>query len=306
MGKIVVVGSANIDYVFRVRRCPEAGETVHGLGWSVHPGGKGANQAVAAAKLGGRVVFVAKVGLDAQTEAMLESYVQAGIGASTILRTQAQPTGAAAIWVDEVGQNRIVVVGGANGELTADEVRRTTDNFAEAQIALFQHETPAETVESAILGSPPSVRVILNPAPARTVPDAVLERLWLITPNESEAQALTGIAPDSEAACSEAAEWFLRRGVRNVAITLGERGCWIQGQGKPGLLLPAPKVHPVDTTAAGDAFNGALAVFLAEGRSLEEAARWANRAGALSTTRQGAQPSLPTRAELEAYAREPA
>ncbi len=301
MDKIVVVGSANIDYVFRVSRCPEAGETVHGLGWSVHPGGKGANQAVAAAKLGGRVVLVAKVGKDAQTEAMLASYEQAGIRTETILRTDTQPTGAAAIWVDETGQNRIVVVAGANGELAADEVRRATDDFADASIALFQHETPKETVESAILAAPSSVRVILNPAPARPVSDDVLGRLWLITPNESEALALTGIAPDTDEASAEAANWFLARGVRNVVITLGERGCWIQGEECPGRLLSAPRVDPVDTTAAGDAFNGALAVFLAEGKPLVEAARLANYVGALSTTRPGAQPSLPTRAELETF-----
>ncbi|MCX7799876.1 MAG: ribokinase [Fimbriimonadales bacterium] len=301
MSRIVVVGSANIDFVFRVVRSPNAGETLSGDGWAVHPGGKGANQAVAAAKLGGDVLFVAKAGTDPQTEAMLESYRAAGLRTHGILRTNTVPTGAASIWVDASGQNRIIVVAGANGELRADEVLAAAAGFRGAAYALFQHETPRETVEESIRQIPEEVRVVLNPAPARHVSPEALARLWLVTPNESEAESITGVRPSDEASCATASAWFFERGVANVVITLGEKGCWVQSRGEQGAVVPAPTVPVVDTTAAGDAFNGALAVFLDEGLPLRTAARRANCAAALSVTKPGAQPSLPSRADLERF-----
>lgn len=301
MSRIVVVGSANIDFVFRTSRCPNPGETLSGEGWAVHSGGKGANQAVAAAKLGGDVLFVAKVGNDPQTDAMLEAYRQAGLRTDGILRTDAVPTGAASIWVDALGQNRIIVVAGANGELQSDEVFEAASGFAETSYALLQHETPSKTVDDTILRMPDGVRVLLNPAPARQISPLVLARLWLVTPNELETEAITGVRPFDASSCEKASEWFFRRGVLNVIITLGERGCWVHENGKDGVIVPAPEVSVVDTTAAGDAFNGALATFLSEGIPLKEAAHRANYVAALSVTRAGAQSSLPTRAELENF-----
>lgn len=299
--RVVVVGSANMDLVFRTRRFPEAGETVHGLSFETFPGGKGANQAVAIGKLGGDCLFVGKVGGDAFGDELAKSLAAAGVDVSRLVRDAGARTGVAGIDVDASGQNRIIVVAGANGLLQAQEAVEAACGFQDARIALFQHETPADTVEACVLEASKRCQTILNPAPARPVSEAVYACLSYITPNESEAKALTGIDVSDDDSCRKAAAWFHDKGVPGVVITLGDRGCYVSC-GKISTRLETVRVRPVDTTAAGDAFNGALAAFLAEGRDLLNAVQLANCAGALSVTRPGAQASMPTREELKQMA----
>lgn len=299
MGKVTVVGSANIDFVFRSERFPGPGETVHGTGWSIFPGGKGANQAVAAAKIGGSVRFVAKMGDDPYSRAIRRSFEEVGLPTDSILVDPSLETGAASILVDGHAQNMIVVAAGANGALSPSEAIEAAGGFRDCRVALFQHETPAETVLACIHTASQHATVVLNPAPARPITDEVLSHVDVLTPNEFEAEVLTGVRPEDEESCRECAALLLQKGVRAVAITLGKQGCWVQTSSL-ARRVPSIEVKPVDTTAAGDAFNGALCVFLAEGRPLDESVALANRVGALSTTRQGAQTSLPTRDELGA------
>ncbi len=299
--KVIVVGSANMDLVFQTKRFPEPGETLHGVSFETFPGGKGANQAVAVGKLGGDCLFVGKVGTDAFGDELAGSLAASGVDASRLLRTDDVRTGVASIEVDETGQNRIIVIAGANGELDAKEAIDAASEFIDAKIALFQHETPAETVDACIEAASRSCEVILNPAPARPVSDAVYKRLAYITPNETETKVLTGIEVKDERTCGEAAGWFHSKGVRGVVITLGSKGCFVS-KNDLRQVVPSVQVKAVDTTAAGDAFNGALAMFLAEGRDLLNAVQLANCVGALSVTKQGAQASMPMLDELKQMA----
>jgi ribokinase len=296
--EVVVVGSANMDLVFRADRFPAAGETIAGQSFSTFPGGKGANQAVAAGKLGGGVLFVGKVGEDAFGDELIQSLIDAGVDASGVLRTPEARTGVASINVDRTGQNQIIVVPGANGLLGPSEALEAAGGFRSCKVALFQHETPVETVNACILAASGRCLTILNPAPARAVSDEVLAALDYITPNETEARVLTGVDVVDEASCADAAWSLLDRGVKHVVVTLGSQGCfYMDADGHR--LFPALKVQPVDTTAAGDAFNGALALFLARGKTVDEALTLANAVGALSTTKAGAQASMPTFAEVK-------
>lgn len=302
MGKrVIVVGSANMDLVFRTKRFPASGETLHGLSFETFPGGKGANQAVAIGKLGGDCLFVGKVGADAFGDELAASLSSSGVDASKLLRTQGTRTGVASIEVDETGQNRIIVVAGANGELRAQEVINATQGFQEAKIALFQHETPVETVDASIQAASSCCQVILNPAPARPVSDDTYSKLSYITPNETETEILTGVKVADEGSCMKAADWFHSMGVSGVVITLGSKGCFVS-KGDIRQIVPSVQVQAVDTTAAGDAFNGALAMFLAEGRDLLNAVQLANCVGALSVTKHGAQASMPNLNELKQMA----
>jgi len=290
--------------VVKCDRLPHPGQTVTGGKFVVAAGGKGANQAVAAARLGAHVVFVARVGTDSFGQEALRGYEAEGIDTQFVVRDPDDHTGVALIMVDASGENMIAVASGANHRLTAADVRRAESVIARAGVVLVQLEIPWEAVRTAVkLAYEHSVPVILNPAPAVPLDDDLLSRVSYLTPNESEAEGLTGIRVVDEATADQAAEALLKRGVRHVIITLGARGAFLATQERK-LLIPAFKVNAVDTTAAGDAFNGALAVALARGLSLEAAIEFSAKAGAVSVTRMGAQPSLPREDEIAEFSAE--
>ncbi len=295
---IVVVGSSNTDMILKVNRIPRPGETILGGEFLTAAGGKGANQAVAAACAGGSVLMVARVGRDMFGERAVAGLVEKGICVDHVTYDDA-PSGVALIFVAEDGENSIGVGGGANARLSPADVRNAKDKFASAGVVVLQLETPLETVQvAAELGRASGAIVILNPAPAQKLPDELLRNVSMITPNETEAELLTGIAVTDDASCRRAADVLLARGVGTVIITLGARGAYLATTDSQQ-LIPGFRVTPVDSTAAGDTFNGALAVAIAEGVSLAEAIRFANAAAAISVTRFGAQPSAPSRHEIE-------
>lgn len=297
--KIVVVGSSNTDMVIRTQSIPRPGETVLGGEFFMTPGGKGANQAVAAARAGGEVHFIARVGDDIFGRQSLDGFVRDGIHIEPVVRDKEAPSGVALIVVGAQGENCIAVASGANARLGTEDVRRARGVITSADIVLMQLESPLETVEEAAeMAAAADVPVVLNPAPARPLGDEILRRVSYLTPNETEAEILTGVTLIQTSDLAKAADALLDKGLTAVMITLGAKGVYVATREKKE-LVPAFKVTPVDTTAAGDAFNGALAVALAEGKPLLEAARFANAAAALATTKMGAQPSLADRKDIE-------
>ena len=288
---IVVVGSSNTDMIVRVKRLPRAGETVLGEELLTVAGGKGANQAIAAARAGGMVTFIARVGC--------EGLRSDGMDLAYVARDRHAPSGAALIFVAWSGENAIAVASGANARLSPADVRKARGVIARAKVLLMQLETPLETsMAAARLADSKGALVILNPAPAQSLPDELLRSVSILTANESEAQILTGTRINGSHAAEEAAKQLLRRGARTVILTLGAKGALIATR-EGTQLVPGFLVKAVDATAAGDVFNGALAVALTEGEELEQAVRFANAAAALSVTRMGAQPSAPMRGEIE-------
>jgi ribokinase len=296
---ILVLGSSNTDMIIKVDRLPKAGETVLGGEFASAAGGKGANQAVAAARAGGKVTFIARVGTDVFGEKAVAGFRADGINVDYVFRDPDSPSGVALIFVAKDGENSIAVASGANARLLPPDVWKAKNAFPNAAVLVLQLETPLETVQAAAeLAASDGVRVILNPAPARPLPEALLNNIYLITPNENEAESLTGIAVDGEVAANQAADKLLARGVQNVIVTMGARGAFVAGEGIRQ-WVPAFKTTAVDCTGAGDVFNGALAVALAEGKSLLEAAHFASAAAAISVSRLGAQTSAPTRKEID-------
>jgi len=296
---VLVIGSSNTDMIIKVDRMPQSGETIIGGEFATSAGGKGANQAVAAARAGGDVTFIARLGQDMFGELALDGFQANGINTDYVARDRNNPSGVALIYVAKNGQNSIAVASGANSRLAPVDVRKAKGIFPHAKVLLLQLETPLKTVRFAVeLASKTALRVILNPAPARALPLALLNGLYLLTPNEIEAELLTGVIVHNEAAAAQAADKLLLRGVRNVIITMGAKGAFVAG-GRLRKFVPGYKVKAVDATGAGDVFNGALAVAIAEGKSLFEAATFANAAAAISVTRLGAQTSAPTRQEIE-------
>jgi len=297
---VTVVGSLNMDLVTRASRIPQPGETIIGDDFHTLPGGKGANQAVAAARLGAQVAMVGRVGRDTFAGPLLDNLASAGVDCTFVTRDPQAATGVALIVVDAAGQNSIVVASGANMRLLPDDVDAAETVISAAHVLLLQLESPLETVtRAAQVARAHGVQVILNPAPARSLPASLLSLVDVLVPNESETELLTGLPVGDPAEAEAAAAALQEMGVGTVILTLGERGALLAREGEV-TLLPAFDVTPVDTTAAGDAFVGGLGVALAEGKTLAEAVRWGNAAGALATTRLGAQPSLPTRGALEA------
>jgi len=297
--RVVVVGSSNTDMVVTGPRIPAPGETVLGGVFAVAAGGKGANQAVAAARLGAEVVFVARVGADRFGDEALEQCRVEGIDVSFIVRDTQAPTGIALIMVDAHGENAIAVASGANMRLSPEDVDRAYDAIATADVLMLQLEAPMESVRRAVLlASDAGVPIILNPAPAQPLDADLLHRIAYLTPNESETALLTGFRVTDDTTAARAAGALRKMGVQTAIVTMGAAGAWWTGDTGSGRIA-APQVQAVDTTAAGDAFNAGLAVGIADGMPLPEAIRFANCVGALTATRPGAQPSLPTRPEVE-------
>jgi len=300
---IVVVGSSNTDMIIRVPRIPRAGETLLGGEFLTAAGGKGANQAVGAARAGGKVAFIARVGRDAFGDQAIAGLLRDGIDVSRVFRDKLTPSGVALIFVAQDGENSIAVAGGANAKLSPSDVKKAAGVIRSAGLLVAQLETPLATVTAAVeLAVKAGVPVILNPAPARPLPNSLLERISILTPNETEAELLTGIKVTDAAAAAKACSKLRSRGVGIVILTLGERGAFL-ADANGQRLVPGFKVKTVDSTAAGDIFNGALSVALAEGKAVFDAARFANAAAALSVTRLGAQPSAPSRADIEKFIR---
>ena len=298
---IVVVGSSNTDLIIRVPRIPKAGETLLGGEFMTAAGGKGANQAVGAARSGGRVALIARVGTDAFGERAIKGLRRDGVDVSCVFRDKLAASGVALIFVARDGENSIAVAGGANARLSPADVGKAAGVIRAAALLVAQLETPLATVIAAAqVAVKAGVPVILNPAPAQALPNRLLKLISILTPNETEAELLTGIKVTNEAAAARACAKLRSRGVRTVILTLGARGAYLADAGGQQ-LVPGFKVKAVDSTAAGDIFNGALAVALAERKTLRDAVRFANAAAALSVTRLGAQPSAPTRAEIERF-----
>ena len=300
--KIVVVGSSNTDMIIKADRIPAPGETVVGGSFATAPGGKGANQAVAAARAGGDVVFVARVGDDMLGKQAIDGYVKEGIDVSLIQKDPKLATGVALIMVDSTGDNSISVASGANFALTPEDVDRAADAIKDAKMVVFQLESPLDAIQRAAeLAKASGVPVLLDPAPAPSepLPQEILECVTVVKPNETEAARLTGIEVVDEATARQAAEKLLELGVQIAIVTLGSAGSYVATKDGVRKSVPAMRVDAVDATAAGDAYSGALAVALAEGKPLDDALAFASKAAALSVQKLGAQPSLPTREEIE-------
>ena len=307
MTRVVVVGSANVDFVVQTPHIPQPGETVLGRDFVMAMGGKGANQAVGVARLGAEVVFVARVGRDVFGDQCVQAYVSEGIDTAYVSRDPAQATGVALIPVAVDGENSITVASGANMQLRPEHIQSAGAAFDGADVLLMQLEVPIETVIAAAqMAKEHGVLVVLNPAPARSLPGRLLSLVDVITPNRIELAQLTGVSESEVRAMSDErlAKHALSLGPSGAVITLGAEGCLVAGSWG-WVRVPAFKVDVVDTTAAGDAFNAGLSVALADGtRNLEQAARYASACGALAATKLGAQPSLPDESEVSALLQE--
>jgi ribokinase len=295
---IVVIGSSNTDMVIKTPHLPAPGETILGGNFFMNAGGKGANQAVAAARLGGEVTFVAKLGNDVFGKQAIELFNKENIKTEYIFIDDKNPSGVALITVDEKGENCIAVASGANGNLLVDDLKVLDNVIENADIILMQLEIPIETIEYvAEVAKQNEKKLILNPAPACKLSDELLSKVSVITPNEKEAEMLTGIGIEDIDSAKNAAKILSAKGIGTVIITLGEQGALLYHSNEY-ILIPSIKVNAVDTTAAGDVFNGALAVALSEQKSFEDAITFANNAAAISVTRLGAQASAPYRFEI--------
>jgi ribokinase len=301
MGSIVVIGSANTDMVIKTDHLPVPGETIIGGEFFIYPGGKGANQAVAAARLGGQVSFIANIGDDIFGRQSVELIKAEGIDVSGLVIDTNKASGVALISVDKNGENCIAVAPGSNATLFPQTLHQSLFVLNGAAIVLMQLETPLETVNYvAGLCKSNNATMILNPAPACALPDTLYSNIGIITPNEKEAEMLTGIKISDESSAAEAAIVLKNKGVGIVIITMGKQGALIVTD-EYVKMIPSPMVDAIDSTGAGDVFNGALAVAIAEGKDLPEAVKFACSAAAISVTRLGAQSSAPGRKEIELY-----
>lgn len=301
--KILVLGSANIDLLLRIPRFHAPGETLAGEDLVTAFGGKGANQAVAAKLLGANVSFAAKLGDDPNGKSYRQYLLERGFDPRFLLHDKKTPTGAAVIEIGPGGENRIIVSPGANGTFSPGDLKKMADAWKKTEIFVAQLEIPLETVRTGLdLARRQGALTILNPAPARPLPSKILSLVDFLAPNEIETRLMTGREIKREEDLSKAAGEFLKRGVKNVVITLGERGVFFKNRFEE-MRLEAFKIKAVDTTACGDAFVGALAWGLAEGRGIEEGLIFASACGALTATQLGAQPSLPSRREVEDFLR---
>lgn len=301
MQSIIVFGSINMDLVTKTPRLPVAGETLTGYEFFTAGGGKGANQAVAAARLGISTQMVGRLGNDDFGRQLLRHLQAAGVQTDGVLVDETTSSGVAVITVDDAGENNIIIIGGANGRLNETDVERLRSRLPGAAALLMQLEIPMATVQlAAQVAHSAGVPVILDPAPAQDIPDELYPLIDIITPNQLEASQLVGFPVDGQEAARQASAELQQRGVSTVIVKLGDRGVFC-ATAEETFFVPAFSVQAVDTVAAGDAFNGALAVALAQGRLLREAVVWGAAAGALSATKAGAQPSLPDRETFEAF-----
>ena len=296
--KILVIGSSNTDMVIKTNNFPAPGETILGGRFLMNAGGKGANQAVAAARLGGMVTFIGKIGDDIFGKQAVQQLEDEGINVNFVAVDHENPSGVAMITVDHKGENSIVVAPGSNGTLSSGDFNKALSELQDAEFVLMQLEIPIPTVEYiAQIAAQKQKKVILNPAPAAELSDELLQNLYIITPNETEAELLTQIKVTDEQSALKAAEALHKKGVEIVIITMGAAGAFLLINGESE-IIHASKVKAVDTTAAGDTFNGALAVGLSEGKTIQESIAFANKAAAISVTRIGAQSSVPYRNEI--------
>ncbi|MBT6813377.1 MAG: ribokinase [Anaerolineae bacterium] len=299
MNHIVVVGSLNMDLVVRVPHMPIPGETVLGNDFQNIPGGKGANQAVGAARMGARVTMIGKVGNDEFGKALTKNLANEGVGISHISVDEKEATGIAMITLDQNGQNSIVVASGANMALKPEDIRTAWKKISDIDVLVMPLEVSLECVEEAVrLATESSVKVILNPAPAQKLSDDLLKKVDVLVPNESETSLLTGLAVESIEDAKIAAKSLLEKGAGAIVLTLGSRGALLISENQPAIISTPYKVNVVDTTAAGDSFVAALSVGIVEGLPLENALRQATAAGALAVTKMGAQPCMPTKKEV--------
>jgi ribokinase len=302
MAKIVVIGSLNMDLVARAPKIPIPGETVLGSTFNTFPGGKGANQAVSAARQGAEVVFVGRVGADAFGRQLVEGLRVEGIDTQSIGITETTSSGVALITVDAAGQNNIVIVPGANHQLTPEDIEQASLAFEQADALLLQLEIPLETVQAAARqAKKQGVKVILNPAPAQALPADLLSLVDVIVLNESESALLSGLPVETLEQAETATCALIKQGLGCVVLTLGANGALLLTNAQPAIYEPGFPVEVVDTTSAGDAFTGAFAVALAAGLPPEKALRRGCAAGSLAVTRPGAQPSIPTAAEVDQF-----
>ncbi len=299
--RIVVIGSSNTDMVIRTKNLPRPGETVLGGTFFMNAGGKGANQAVACARLGGAVTFVCKTGNDVFGHQAYQLFDDEGIDPSYVFSDPKNPSGVALILVDDNAENSIAVASGSNSNLVTADIDNSLDAIENSEIVLMQLEIPIKTIEyAAQIAKSRGKMVILNPAPAPTepLPLSILKNIDLITPNETEAELISGIPVVDETSAIAAAKRMAELGVKKIIITMGSKGAMLYEDGEAE-LIPSKRVKAVDTTAAGDCFNGALTIAISEGRSLKDAVLFANRAAAISVTRPGAQVSMPYRHEVD-------
>jgi ribokinase len=298
---ITVIGSSNTDLVAKTPKLPAPGETVLGSEFIIAPGGKGANQAVAIARLGGDVTFIAKLGTDDFGDQALQNFRMDGINTNFVFRDGEASSGVALIFVDDDGENMIIAVQGANARLSPADIDRARPAVENADAVVLQLETPIETVEHAVaVAFENSVQVILNPAPGMKLEARLIEKIDCLTPNETEAEILTGIKVTGDDTAVKAGRSLLELGASSVVVTMGKRGAMLVTAEKNS-LIPAFQVNPVDATAAGDAFTGGLAYARAGGRDLEDAIKFANAVAALAVTKMGAQPSMPAREDVERF-----
>lgn len=297
MKKIVVVGSINMDVVIRVPHIPAVGETILAKGQSLYGGGKGANQAIAASRLGGKVYMIGRLGEDAHAKELYRGLVENGVNVEGIEFDSKVTTGTAYIYVSDQGDNNIVVNPGANSQVDINQIKRHETLFEDADYCLIQMEIPIETVEYVIaLCKKKNIRVLLNPAPAHDISDKALKDLYMILPNETELEILGG----RQGGLEEMAEGLFKKGVKNVLVTLGQKGCMLVNH--EGIkAFPAPPFTPVDTTAAGDAFVAGMTVGLSEGMELDRAIKLASYSAGITISKEGAQVSLPDREAVNAY-----
>ncbi len=298
--KIVVVGSFNADITALTPKFPVGGETIMGRSLNFGAGGKGTNQAVSAAKNGAEVVMVSKIGTDVLSDIARKTYTESGIDSSYVVETSEYPTGSAVIEVsEESGENKIIVIPGANNYLTADDVRKASEKISQCDVVLTQLETSPESIEAALeLSSEYGKITVLNPAPYSAIPEKWFKLVDYFIPNETETEYFTGVKVSDEYSAKEAAKVLMGKGVKNVIITMGKKGAFFCNE-RESFVVPSTSSKAVDTTGAGDCFCGAFCTALAEGKSVKDAILFANCAAGISVIRMGASSSMPTREETD-------